>query len=365
MASRDRIRKNEVYDEIEEKVSRELRDHQGLRDLQAARRQRQIERAISDPTETVNFFNELLKADPTLSALFSAGDRLVTRTGPGTPTPFLGQKFPSFFRLSKNPKDGLLKPCPANQTCKVEFETDAANDYFQRPDSPGRIATEPSNLIEHSHLWNGRFVARVRPPWDSKAGDRIRVTVTVEDIQTQMRDRPFVSGFTLLVQPEAEPRPGGKHGRRSNGSGDGKPTAPNLAVPLVHEVRREGWQAMKPPFTEYTAIHLSHDDKGGYDFFVNIDNTFLLTELHRAKDEDRPLAKFWFKYGIALCALGMLQEQKRKASSHIAPDDEDEDAQKPSNGENLDVIGVHCSGVARVIIPIIRALYRGPQTGDA
>jgi hypothetical protein len=365
MASRDRVRKNEVYDEIEEKVTRELRDHQGLRDLQAARRQRQIEKAISDPTETANFFNELLKADPTLSALFSAGNRLVTRSGPGEPIPFHGQQFPSFFRLEKNPKGGLVKPCALNQTCKVEFETDAANNYFKRPDSAGRITTAPANLIEHSHLWNGRFVARLRTPWDAKAGDRIQVTVTVEDVQTQMRARPFVSGFTLLAESEAEPRMGGKSSRRPSGEGDGRQSTPNLAVPEVHDVRKEGWQSMKPPFNEFTAIQVNHDDKGGYDFFLNVDNTFLLTEMQRAKDEDRLLVKFWFKYGLALCALGMLQEQKRRIKNAGSNGDGDEDDGKRNGGENLEAIGAYCSGAARVIVPIIRALYRGPQVSGS
>jgi hypothetical protein len=110
---------------------------------------------------------------------------------------------------------------------------------------------------------------------------------------------------------------------------------------------------------------VKHDANGGYDFFVNVDNAFLLTEMIRAKDGDRPLVKFWFKYGLALCAMGMLQEQKRRSEAKEATDSdahpsEDGDGDAKA-GEDLPKIGDYCSGVGRVIIPIIRTLYRPPQ----
>lgn len=91
-------------------------------------------------------FQQLLDADPTLTAVFSSGDRLSTTTGPSTPpTPFVGRKFPTFFRL-RNPKEGGIKGCPLNRTCRVEFETDVMNDYFRRADcsSPSHVlSAEP------------------------------------------------------------------------------------------------------------------------------------------------------------------------------------------------------------------------------
>lgn len=98
MASRDRVRKNEVYEELVEALTEALREHQGLRDLNAARRKKEIEEATSGDKETGNIFNEILKSDPTLAGLFSAGNRLITNTGPGLPGPFSGRRFPTFFR---------------------------------------------------------------------------------------------------------------------------------------------------------------------------------------------------------------------------------------------------------------------------
>jgi len=363
LASRDRVRRNEIYEEIVEELTDSLREHQGLRDLNAAWRKQEIEEALSDNKEATSFLSDLLKSDPGLSGLFSVGDRLVTSTGPGEAPPFVGAKFPSYFRLAKNPRGGLVKSCPINRTCRIEFETDAVNDYFSRSDSPGHITCDPPNLIEHSNLWNGRYTARFRAPWNSKIGDRIAVKVTVEDVNTDSRDAPFISIFTLVVEKEAEPPTGG--GGPSSGrkpTNESKKSAPALALPKVVDVRREDWEKRKPPFTTHTAVQLMHDDNGGYDFFLNVDNAYLLTELHRTKEMERPLVKFWFKWGLVLAAMGMVQEEKQRAAAKPEADVgmRDEETNEAA-GQSLQDIASRCDGLARVIIPIIRSLYRGPQ----
>jgi len=131
MPSRDRVRKNEVYDQIYEQLVEALRDHPGLRQLNAERHKKAIEQTLSNDEETKNLFNELLKADPLLARLFGSGDRLFTKTGPGPTVPFVGKQFPTFFRLTKNPANGLIKTCPVNLTCRVEFETDAGERILQ------------------------------------------------------------------------------------------------------------------------------------------------------------------------------------------------------------------------------------------
>lgn len=351
MASRDRVRKNDVYDEIVEHLTSELREHPGLRELNAARRKKRIEDAISDEKEVTSLFNELLKADPMLASLFGGGDRLVTTIGPGLTTPFTGKKFPTYFRLTKSPSGGLVKPCPINTTARIEFETDAANDYFKRADCPGVISTNPPNIIEHSHLWNGKFVAHFRVPWDAQVGDRIEVAVTVEDVETAKRGAPFVCRFALLAQPEADREPGkrGKSGDRA--PQPSKKSAPSLAIPEVKEVHLGNPKA---------SIEVRHDANGGHEYFLNLDNACLLTELKRAKESDQPLIKFWFKYGLLLCALGMLKEQKEQLEKPSSNGEEENDAEK-LDGEDLQRINAYCNGLARVIVPIIRTLYRGPQ----
>ena len=98
---------------------------------------------LGNERSSVEAFRHILRSDPSLAELLSSGIQLVTSTGPGEPPEFKGRKFPTYFRLPKEPKKGLTKYCPINRSILVEFETDAANDYFERADSPGSISFQP------------------------------------------------------------------------------------------------------------------------------------------------------------------------------------------------------------------------------
>ena len=112
--------------------------------------------------------------------------------------PFTGRKFPTFFRIVKEPKNGLVKNCPLNRTVRVEFETDAANGYFERPDCPGSITFDPPNLSVSSHLWDGKFTAKFQMPYDAGVGDKVKMRVTVTDIERDTKGEPFISEFTMV-----------------------------------------------------------------------------------------------------------------------------------------------------------------------
>lgn len=350
MASRDRVRKNEAYEEVVDHLKDELRDHSGLRLLNAARRKKVIEDTLSNEDETKNLFNELLKSDPLLARLFGSGDKLITKAGPGPEALFVGKKFPTYFRLTKNPTGGLVRHCPVNLTCRIEFETDAMNDYFRRSDSPGSIIINPPDIIEHSHLWNGRFTAQMRVPWNANHGDRIDVQVSVEDVT---RQTPFVSRFTIIADPEAPPRKPGTEGAGGGGARPGTTrNGPTLAIPEVKE---------KHFNNPRSSLEVRYDERGQHEFFLNLDNAYLVTELARTKDTDKSLVKFWFKYGLLLCALGLIKEQSDRAEAKQDEMESDEET-KVNETDNLSQINFYCNGISRVIIPVIRSLYRGPQS---
>lgn len=365
MASRDRIRKNEVYNEIEDKLAEALRNHPGLQEINQNRRKQVLETHLSKEAP-LEAFQRIIDIDPTLSSLFSAGDNLATSTGPAEKPPYVGRKFPTFFRLSNGTKDALVKSCPINRTCKIEFETDAMNDYFTRAIDPGKISISLPELIEHSHLWNGRFETRFRVPWDSKVGDEIKIKVKVTDLEREARGMPFVSTFTLKAIPEVDNNPPSGHSPGPRGaSTGGAHRGVVLAQPNITEIHKEEWGQYD--FNKYSAIKLMNDGQGGYDCFINVDNGFLLTELSKAKEIDKPLVKFWFEYGLVLAALGMIRHQIRlseKASSTNGKNrqiksDEIEDPVE------LDDINKYCDGLAQVIVPIIRTLNRGPVSGSS
>jgi hypothetical protein len=356
MASRDRVRRNEAYDAIYSMLRDELREHAGLREHNAQRRKKRLEETLSKEESNADYFQELLKSDPTLASILGIGGNIVSTTGPThDPVPYHGKKFPTYFRIAKEPKNGLSKSCPLNRTVRVEFETDADNDYFDRPDCPGSITFDPPNLCVSSHLWDGAFTTKLQMPYDAKVGDTINMTVTVTDIQRETKRQSFISHFTMKGAPETEdapPPPPGQRAPKPDHPENGKHSSPVLAAPDIREVRREKWADPQFQFDEYSALKIMNADEGkGYVFFVNMDNRFLINELHKTKEDEGALVKHWFKYGIVLSALGILKEIQRIEEEGPTSDDEKID--------HLDLDKVW-GGLARVVVPIIRALYKGP-----
>ena len=259
--------------------------------------------------------------------------------------------------MVKEPKGGLIKICPINRTVKVEFETDAENDYFERPDEPGDFQIEPTpNIVESSRLWNGRFSVKFRVPWDAKPGDSVKVRVLVSDV-TRVSRGHFTSEFTLIaceavnkIPPSGKPNP-------SVNPRNPRPTdqAAALAVPDPVEVKKNSWE--KFGFSnQQEALKIKRNESEGYDFYLNVDNSTLSTEMSNPK-QDPALVKHWFKWGLVISSLAMIRQQEESKTSNV--DDDGESDSEP--GPNLVEIQQACDGLSRVIIPIIRSLHEGPE----
>ena len=363
MASRDRLRRNEHYDAIREALAQELGNHQGLKSLNAARRRKRIEDAGDASTEIEKMVSELIQSDPGLANLFTLGGKIITSVGPGIGEPFRGRKFPSYFRLVKEPKGKRLKKqCPLNRTVKVEFETDAENDYFDRPADRGEIQVDPTlDLIEASHLWNGRFTARFRVPWDAQVGDVIDVRFAVSDVERLVKG-PFKARFDLIAMPEVakpirkkpdpQPNPPVSFPKPNHSE-----SSPSLELPTPIPVKKDEWHKDIGIEGPYDAFRIKSRGDGGYDFYVNEACAWLLSEQSDPK-HDPATIKHWFTWGLALAALGMIRQATVK-SKHGKQDETDV---SDETGPDLDAIGRACDGLARVIVPMFRVLYDGPPT---
>jgi hypothetical protein len=365
MASRDRVRRNEVYDEIYGELRDELRDHPGLRLHNAMRKQKRLEATLAEE-KTVDYFQELLKSDPTLANILGTGTEVVSRVGPPEPPqPFVGRRFPTYFRIAKEPKGGLNKRCPLNRYVRIEFETDADNGYFERADCPGTVIFDPPNLCVSSRLWNGRFTTKFQMPFDASVNDEISITAVVSDVEREATANPFTSRFVLTGAPEQEdevhppgPKPGPKPAPPKPNTLT-KNVAPSLTMPKIKEVRRSEWNDPFYQFDEYSAVKISNNaTTNGYDFFVNTDNKYLINELHRAKPDEKTLVKHWFVYGLVLAGLGVLGELHRRI------DESDEDELTLKDNDELQTASVFCAGIAKVIVPMIRSLNKLPVVAE-
>ena len=365
MASRDRIRQNEAYASVVSQLGDELRSLPGLKALNAARRKREIEKAIESESGSVDAFRQLLRSDPGLAGLFSSGLQLITSTGPGDPPPFKGKTFPTVFRLAKEPKNGLTKTCPIDGSIRVEFETDAENAYFKRTDSPGTIRFDVVGVQERWHLWNGRLLATLRPTAESVVGDQVIVRVTVSDVEDLKRGGPFKTAFDVHVGKSLE-RVRKTHEqeetKKHKAPGD-KEKFSMLAAPNIVEVSKDKWEDMEPPFSSLDALRVRQDGDGGYDFYLNIDNSFLLTEMSRNGVTEKELIKYWFKYGLVLCGLGMIQNDRAESSlnGRSGGDDGAEEVNRSGDTAGIDLVNAAMPGLARVIIPLVRSLSKSPK----
>ncbi|MDA2914279.1 hypothetical protein MYX77_10060 [Acidobacteriia bacterium AH_259_A11_L15] len=356
MASRDRVRSCEEYELVEEALETHLKEHPGLRSLNAQRRQKQLESTLTED-EPISVLQNLVKADPTLAALLSDGTRISNPFAPKeTQKPYVGMRFPTYFRIHREPKEGLVKSCPTNRSCRVEFETDAENAYFNRGESPGKITFSPEGICERFSLWNGRVQATFRAPANASAGDTVLVRVEVTD---ESRVDPLVCTFNIDVCPAPPAKPPGP---RPPGTPRKPKGAAQLSMPEIREVHKEQWDVHG--FDKYSGAKIVPTENQAFDIYINMDNVFLLNELKRETDGNQhQVLRYWFKYGLALAIIGLMQEQKRRARlSNGSQEEKTETEESETTNEAGDVGSVEkiTSGLSMVIVPIIRRLSAGP-----
>ncbi len=337
MASRDRTRDCEALDTIRDELKRELKQHPGLRELEARRRAARI-REKTDETEALQILGDLVQADPALRDILAPGTRVHDPYDPGmNEEEWQGRQFPTFFRIKEEPSSGLQKQCPVNSYCRVEFETDATNDYFTRGEMPGHFAIQGADGTI-SRTWNGVSTGTFQVPEGMAPGQQHEVTVTVTDEQ---RVEPFVNTFTMAARPPSE--------KSKNPSGRRRSTTARLELPPVREVTRDEWG--EHDFDKYSGVRTVRSEDH-FDLYVNMDNAYLAQELRRVRESESELTRYWFKWGLALLVLGMLHQAGidiRNTSQESASEDE---------RDVFDKIAQASRGMSTVIVPVVRQLAK-------
>jgi len=344
LGSRDRMRECEERNLLYSAIADFLKDHPGLKKLNARRRQERMAAAISEE-ETAKIIQELVRTDPSLAELFGKGKKIKTPRGPNEDDePYVGKPFPSYFKIFKEPAGGLIRHSPRNRRSRITFETDAMNDYFSRAKDPGRVSIQGSPSLASLHLWEGRATLTFELPTNCAVGDILNVEVEVNDVS---RVEPFSSSFKIQVEADAEVSPP-------------SPQHPSLGtaftgLPNITEVRRDDWA--KWDFNEYSAIILKsvfENDHEELDIAINLDNLYLQNERLRRRSLDPDLLNYWFKYGLCLLALGMLYVSRKSDNSQgdKSPDVE-------SGPDIFGEIAEASRGLAVTVIPVISQLGKG------
>jgi hypothetical protein len=200
----------------------------------------------------------------------------------------------------------------------VFYETDAANDYFERAEYPGRFVLESNGVKIDDYtlnLWNGVATLTVALPKDCKIGDKIKFSSTATD-DTQIK--PFNEDFELVVGGEQEKGEGkpGKRRKPPADKGKGRETASGLSLPNMFEVYRNEWETHK--FDEQSALRVVSAGENEFDFYINMDNIYLLSEIKSNSSIDPKLIQARYKYALVLIGLALLKEENGESSEETS-----------------------------------------------
>jgi hypothetical protein len=308
MNSRDRLRGGDLKDQIERELEELLNNHPGLRALRERRRREEIQGKLEDSKPLKEMLEDILKKSPALSSLLIPGFKLKSpfdmrnvREKEG----FVGKDYPTYFRIVLEE----VKLCPINSRFRIQYETDAANDYFERSKLPGefRLCIREEEVTDYTlNLWNGLATLTVDLPESARVGDTLDYKSVVGD-PTQFR--PFESNFQVKVlEPCNRPKgvPGTRKKPPSSEEGDDRSILSSLSLPQVIEIHQNRWSEVK--FTENSALLVKDTGDEGYDFYVNMDNICLLSEVKARSDIDGKLLSGRYKYALVLIGLALLKE---------------------------------------------------------
>lgn len=346
MNSRDRLAGGPLQDEIESELEEVVRNHPGLKALREKRRREDIENKLQDSKPLADVLENILKKSPSLASLFKQGVRIKSPfnlIGASEEGKFKGVKYPTYFTPTKEYSKEKPKLCPINKKFRVQFETDAKNNYFSRDKDAGEFILQISSAPLEGYslnLWNGLATLSITLPQDVEIGDLLNFKTSVTD---HTKVEPILSDFFVKVT-EVDTKQNGNGGDRKNSSGkeagEKRKKESSLALPNAIPVRRDEW--VKYGFNEKSALKIMDaGENEGYDFFINMDNVYLQMEIKGNAKLDPRLLEARFKYGMVLVGISMLnfEEKERKAT--------------PENKERGDSVYERISDFSKAMAPTL------------
>lgn len=379
MNSRDRLRDNVLSGRLKEELEDFLGKNEVLRSLRNRRREQDISEKLADSKPLTDVLQDILRRSPSLAKLFLQGMKLpspfsLNTSGieggeKGTGGAFVGRHTPTYFHFKgKRPGDSLERQAHIGSRVRVQFETDAQDDYFIRDSMPGQFNVWRGNAQNSTALSGCRMdgpragVASLHidlPP-DTVAGQTLSIEVHVTD---EVQLEPFVNHLALEIRPEKDAVSGGS-GKRPPAStvGAGIHGGGAVGLPNIKRVTKERWESYDfHRFTEESAlvvvnagVETPNGERSGsarvFDFYVNVDNKYLKTVLKESK-QDLRLLEARFTYSLVLIGLALLNDDRlrQQARDTVEEDDEpDESIEK--------LVARTSSAVAPILLPMIEAM---------
>ncbi len=360
MNSRDRMEQGEFLRAIEKELESILKEHSSLRELRERRRREDVASKLEDSKSFREVLQEILNKSPSLASILggsgSLPDPFRSRTTISG-NEFLGKQNPTFFRFKDIDYGQLLKRTTAvNMRSRIVFETDVVNDYFTRGQYPGKHQLRFSQKTPQNrpvpdynlNLDKGVATLNLSLPIGAEVGNSFVYEFEVND--ETMID-PFINPFVVTVAPYQKPsgsdsRSNTPYGNQGNGDGQ---NPQGLAVPSPIRVFEPYWP--NHGFDKYSALKVIYnpsdesEDPGSYDYYINMDNIYLNTELKSTRESPEIVKSRW-QFGMVLIGMALLRTQEEPEHGNgESPDETLEDR----------VLNM-TSAIAPVMLPLIEHL---------
>lgn len=352
MNSRDRMSAGGFAAKLESTLEDYFKNNEILKALQAKRREEAISNKLDDEKPLEDVLNSVFKSSTVLSRLFITGERLQNPTSLGTASEdetFEGKYNPTYFQIINKKKEAVCRrPVQIGRKFRIKFKTDANNDFFSREDYPGQymLSCQDYNCKNHNmNLHNGYATLTLELPEEAKVGDEFIYNCVVKDTNTE---KEFLNQFIVEVCEYKDTTSTGGHRLPPSGKDkEGNSISPSgISLPNVVEVSANEWDQHNFEKTSALKIEVADADNNIYDFFVNMDNIHLLSELkpiakHAAKIR---LLKARYKYSMVLVGLSILGYYANENN-------------QLSDGETLEsVVESFSKMVSPIILPMIEVM---------
>lgn len=372
MPGRDRLRMGELARELEQAIEDKLRTHGGLRERAEQRRARERAQAPEVSDNFRKFLEDMVKRYSALANLLGPGLAIKNPHKPlsvvGEDKPWVGNRFPTRFHFRGiEPSTSLARDAYLNAQVRLTMETDAEDEYFSRDEDPGSFSLQmlteagwvPAKNWRSPNLSRGVAHFSLALPAEAEVGSIVRYRVEVTD---PSRIEPFHAEVALSVRPERAPapppnptpHPGPKP--PSPKPGDERNTDGTLGIPEPTEVYEATWTEHE--FNRWTAMVIKAppgEQEGPvlYDYYVNMDNSYLLDAIKQKPKLDRQFRR-QFKLGMTIVALALVhQSLGQKPAANDGSQDEEG---KAADWNIADQVRLMTTAIAPFLLPMVESL---------
>jgi hypothetical protein len=368
--SRDRLNKGKLAAELQEILKDALKNDSKLQKLQLAVHERNQNARLANKAPVRKVLESLIKSTPSLARFFGIGSVVrVAKPFPGRDSgdsegesTFEGKKHPTYFRF-KGGGTELARVAHIGSRVRLQFETDAVDDYFFRPRDNGVLdlvtVRSPGTIGgSRGELESGRFPYNITIPEEVEVGQEIELKFILADGVIE----PLECSVVLTVGPPNPPP--GPPGERSK-SPSGSANANDLDIRRCHNPAqaREGydpWPGEEWSDRDAVMIEDAALDGGGVVYYVNCDNVYLRTAQKERPTSDELVIENKFIWSLVLLSLSIIEDLK----STKPPIDGDSESDGDDPIELRDkTVAQTTRAMAQLILPMMEAV--GAMTSES